>query len=552
MTSAAVPVLVTQLRKRVVPKWKITLTLVLLVGTFASGRGILAQTQSPKATEPPRTDREGDPLPAGAFARVGTVRAPIGRVFSVAISPDGTKLASAGWDDSIRVWKLGTAKEPQLHAGHAGWIRSVAFSSDGLMLASGGKDHVIRLWDSASGKEIRRLTGHQAEITFVAFSPDRKILASKGKDHTLRIWDVATGRELRQLGERNAKRYFSEPDCPFAFSPDGKTLVSPSGYEGPSPAERRRTLRMWDVANGEELRHFVGQRPSFGALALSPDGLTLASGSLNEPLIRLWTTTGKELPSLRIPATEVTSLVFSPDGKSLAWRGGDDVLHVWEMATRREYSRFEGDEPGRSGIAFSPDGRVLASGSTDVTVLLWDLTGLAPTGGLPPIRLGSEELQRLWAELESGDPRKGRRALWMLVAGSGQAVPFLAGHLRAAATADPIRLEQWLRDLDSQEFTTREAAVRELEKFGEVVEPSLHQVLRGKPSLEVRRRVEGLLARLEEWPPERLRDLRAVEALEHIGAPDAQQVLRTLADGAPTARLTREAKASLQRIAKHR
>jgi hypothetical protein len=105
-------------------------------------------------------------------------------------------------------------------------------------------------------------------------------------------------------------------------------------------------------------------------------------------------------------------------------------------------------------------------------------------------------------------------------------------------------------DLDSSQFSVRDNATSELEKLVELAEPTLRNTLAGEPSVEVRRRIEPLLSRSEEWSPERLHRWRALEILEHMGSPDAQQVLKSLAKGAPKAALTLEAQRALDSLAK--
>jgi hypothetical protein len=109
-----------------------------------------------------------------------------------------------------------------------------------------------------------------------------------------------------------------------------------------------------------------------------------------------------------------------------------------------------------------------------------------------------------------------------------------------------------IADLGDEDFDKREKATRELRALGDAVELRLRQALDRNPSAENRRRIEDLLARLDEAAPsgEALRALRAIEVLEHIGTPEASRLLKALADGAPEARLTREAKAALQRLEK--
>jgi HEAT repeat protein len=111
-------------------------------------------------------------------------------------------------------------------------------------------------------------------------------------------------------------------------------------------------------------------------------------------------------------------------------------------------------------------------------------------------------------------------------------------------------ITHWITDLDSEQFAVRERANEALEKIGDVAVPALRRKLAEKPSLEVSQRIERLLSKIEEQQidPQSLRALRAVEVLEHIGSPEAKQVLETLATGAEGARLSREAKASLERL----
>jgi hypothetical protein len=161
-----------------------------------------------------------------------------------------------------------------------------------------------------------------------------------------------------------------------------------------------------------------------------------------------------------------------------------------------------------------------------------------------------DELEHLWADLGNKDGVRAYRALWRLVAAGPPAVAFLAQRLRPAPRVEAERLAGLIADLDSDRFETRERASAELQQLGEQAEPALRKAMAAKPSLEASRRLRALLDRVERrmLSAEQLHALRAVEVLEHIGSPEAQQVLRTLAEAAPRAVLTREAKASLERL----
>jgi hypothetical protein len=153
----------------------------------------------------------------------------------------------------------------------------------------------------------------------------------------------------------------------------------------------------------------------------------------------------------------------------------------------------------------------------------------------------------LWTDLAGEDAGQAGRAVWALVLGAREAMPFLTEQLRPVPAALP-EVKQLIADLDSARFAERAKATRQLEELGELAEPSLRGALRGEVAVEGRRRIEGLLAKL--GGSNQRRASRAVEALEHIGMTEARQLLRVLADGHPDAVLTREARASLERLSR--
>jgi hypothetical protein len=173
-----------------------------------------------------------------------------------------------------------------------------------------------------------------------------------------------------------------------------------------------------------------------------------------------------------------------------------------------------------------------------------------PWSGQPqpgPSAQGPQELEQVWADLTSADARKVHAALWRMVAAPERSMPLLGSRLAPAAPA-PAEL---LADLDSDKFERREAASKQLADLGEGAEPALEEAIMADPSADKRRRIERLLAAPRTvWSPEQLRALRAVEVLEQIGNTESRRALEALAKGAPEARLTREAKASLDRIAR--
>ena len=150
---------------------------------------------------------------------------------------------------------------------------------------------------------------------------------------------------------------------------------------------------------------------------------------------------------------------------------------------------FEGHRQLIRCLAFSADGSLLATGSDDNTAMVWDVFGRLDNGPPGKKDFSAEQLQSLWTDLRTKDARVAYRAMCRLLA-SRQTVPFLKKQLKPVAALDARRrkqMSQWIADLDSPQFETRQKAAMELEKLGDLAEPALRAALADKPSLEVRR-----------------------------------------------------------------
>jgi hypothetical protein len=349
-------------------------------------------------------------------------------------------------------------------------------------------DGSIQLWDAVKGRERGPFTAKTGQLFSVALSPDGAMFAGVDVEGTLRVWDANSAAELWQAavpGERASK---------VAFSPDGRYLAT-GGSLG--------VARVWEAATGKQVRQFPGHNGYIMCLAFSPDGRSLAVGYWMG--VRLW-----DLPSGK------------PRGEQRCHRG--DVM----------------------SLAFSPDGKALATGGTDSAGLLWDVADIFTAA---PEAVAVTDLEARWADL-AGDAEKGYQAVWDLAASPAEAAKLLGKHLGPVPTADAKRLKALIEQLDAEEFDDRKRAAAELEKLGEGAVPALREALKGAKDVDLRLRLNVLINHATSAMPagERLRALRAMQALELAGTREAEAVLKALASGAAGARLTVEAKAALARL----
>ncbi|HKB39307.1 MAG TPA: hypothetical protein VKD72_22910, partial [Gemmataceae bacterium] len=373
---------------------------------------------------------------------------------------------------------------------------------------------MIGIANARTGKVQRsfRVECEHLSLSRDCLSPDGRMLASighlpyrSGNIASLLVWDLSRGVELF-----HADLPASHACESLAFSGDSRTLFLTSHCSFVTKQEH--SFRVFEIASGKPRVSFMQE--------LDPE-MAVACGAIGSDHV-----------------AAVTK---------------DTTISLFDPLTGKEFSRLQTNQEGIGRLAFSPDGKRLASAG-DTTVLIWDVADLAPTRAKP--RLADEDLARLWAGLLSDKAETAFRAVRQLVQAPDQSVAYLGKQLQPVTPIPAGKIKALVAQLDSPRFAQREQATRELLQLPDLAEPALAEAMKNPPSLEARRRIEALSAMLQEMRAKGpwtlsgapLREVRAVEALERIGTPEAIRLLERLAKGAPHAVLTREAHAAAQRL----
>jgi WD40 repeat protein len=509
-----------------------------------------------------------------------------GQTGSFAFSPDGRTLAATE-GCAIHLWDIQTGKERLGWPGHRGAVQSVAFAADGKALASGGGDGAVYLWPNLTGAKPQKLTGDMEYVFNVSFAPGRNLLAASGRKGVA-LWDAGTGKLIRKRAEDTRLGRAQ-------FFPDGKTLLVAGDWQ---------LTWLWSIDSDKVRRYnngpvifFGGSLTVFETAALSPDGKTLVETSLQGAGIVRDAKTGEArskvmigehgfgsasmrfapdsttlavsdrftnrdtIHFLDVPTSTVlrstpkfgesspSAMAFSPDGRMLAVGIYDGSITLVEFATAGFRLRFGGHLGKINELAFSPDGRLLATASEDGTILLWDLNRLSQPKSAPA-SLSARQRKALWEDLGSKDAGAAYRAIVLLGRDGGKASAFLLQQLRTLWQHDPQHVRGLVAALGDRTYAVRHKASVELAHLEDAVAPALHEALQRKPALELRHRLEQLLHKLnsENPSPRRLQVLRAMEILERLATPEAQQWLEQVARAAPETRLARAARLALERL----
>jgi WD40 repeat protein len=516
-------------------------------------------------------------------------------VESIAFSRDGKTFASGDRNNNLRIWDVEKRAEkfvPQ--NGHRGSIDTLVFSPDGKKLATGGADDLIIIWDTQTGAELQRLTEHQERLTKLYWTAD--YFASYSWDKSVRFWDLASGKSTRQF------LIDYEQHTP-ALSSDGATAahISMAGDALMLNTKTGKTIQIADKSRTPENTHQgIGNERIYEPYLIHMEIISdheFAAGSYSGNIYRWNLATNTLTPAVTVTADGfwAESMVISHDKRFIAFIA-NNILHVVEWASGQQLFELKnvGHElafshdhrlafatiktqktdpksniqlidiltattlmqlPGHvwqmgnasvNALAFSPDGKTLASGGAEGTALIWDVSKSSSKARTTAVN--AAKLEDAWNDLQLDAP-KAFRAAALLIEERESTIGLL--HAKLKPKVRNVALEKLMTDLDSDEFDVRVKATENLVKAGldaiPYVEPELCNV---RASPEVVARCKTVMQQLSgiAVAPVVLQESRAVMVLERIGTPHALELLERLAQGNDRSRITREAKASLERL----
>jgi len=518
---------------------------------------------------------EMDPFP-GHFGGIGMAL----------VLPGGRFLTGGG--TSLILWDQATGKlQRRMVLGKDS--SALAVSPDGRLLAGQLREKVLSIWDLATGDEVKQIAITHQHARAAAFSADgRTLFVSNG---SITRYDVASGKPTGSLDGAGTV------DC-LAVSPDGTRVAGGThrayphrefprepGTREPQVPQRPTPGRVlvWDLAAGDRQPRIVGENPA-GVLqiAFAPDGHSILSigkiemgqevektagasskGDQLKPRdpsdpppkpayfgdykVRIWEiATGKERLAFGDGVTHFYRFAISPDGRTLAAAGFGTGIRLFDMIDGKQVSVLGSPELSVTTLSFASDGKTLITGQYDTTALVWELPARLDS----PRAADAKQLDAWWTDLQGDDAGRAYVAVCGLSREGKNAAPLLRDRYEAMRKTGRERVDKMIADLDSTTFADRQKATEELRKLGQIAVGALEKVLEGKPSLDLRKRIEGILTEIRAQPlaPDQRTGIRTVEALQRAGGDAAIDILRHWSTAMEDARVQAAARAAYQRL----
>ena len=335
---------------------------------------------------------------------------------STAWSPDGSRILTASWDDTARIWDAKTGEAVLIVAGHTDDLYGAYWNGDGSRILTVSEDRTARVWDANSGEELVTLSGHEGGVEWATWSPDEgRILTDDDELGIVQVWDAETGQRLLTLsGHTNFVQA-------ARWNADGSRIMTNSAD---------RTARIWDAETGEELLVLDGHDDGVIQARWNSDESRLLTASVDGVVKVREAESGEAFLTFEAHTSFLWQAIWNADESRLLTTSADGTAKVWDAETGQNLLTLTGHMGTVKQASWNKAESLILTASWDGTARLWDATT-----GEELARFGHGDLVQIarWSPDESliltaGEDREARVWAWNTSAGEpNPELPVLVG-----------------------------------------------------------------------------------------------------------------------------